>query len=192
MFAFWGAEELGLLGSAFYVGNLSERERSSIALNLNFDMLVSFSMLRTTFCFRIFCYLFLHFLGFTKLPKSNIQWIWCNVFFQKYNCCTNSVNVYCMFWINFGKMVSVNEVPFLSTSTGQWQHFCWIRDNSVSPAGVLQVSILHYNSLVIHYHFSSSSVSSISTDTTNNTSSFLSLSHCFLSPLLCLSCISLS
>ena len=40
-FAFWGAEEAGLVGSRFYVASLSEEERDDIALNLNFDMLAS-------------------------------------------------------------------------------------------------------------------------------------------------------
>ena len=40
-FAWWGAEEAGLVGSEFYVANLSEAERDDIALNLNFDMLGS-------------------------------------------------------------------------------------------------------------------------------------------------------
>lgn len=40
-FAFWGAEELGLLGSYHYVNSLSEEEREKIALNINFDMIVS-------------------------------------------------------------------------------------------------------------------------------------------------------
>ena len=40
-FAFWGAEESGLLGSEYYVANLSETERENILLNLNFDMLGS-------------------------------------------------------------------------------------------------------------------------------------------------------
>ncbi|WP_128970133.1 M20/M25/M40 family metallo-hydrolase, partial [Rhodococcus opacus] len=40
-FAFWGAEELGLLGSEAYVNSLSEDQRNDIALYLNFDMLGS-------------------------------------------------------------------------------------------------------------------------------------------------------
>jgi len=43
-FAWWGAEELGLLGSQYYVNNLFENnitEYKNIALNLNFDMLGS-------------------------------------------------------------------------------------------------------------------------------------------------------
>jgi len=40
-FAFWGAEESGLIGSNFYVNSLSEQEFEQIALNLNFDMLGS-------------------------------------------------------------------------------------------------------------------------------------------------------
>ena len=40
-FAWWGAEELGLLGSEYYVDNLTEEEIEEIALNLNFDMIGS-------------------------------------------------------------------------------------------------------------------------------------------------------
>jgi Zn-dependent M28 family amino/carboxypeptidase len=40
-FAFWGAEEFGLLGSRHYVQNLTAAERSTISLNLNFDMIAS-------------------------------------------------------------------------------------------------------------------------------------------------------
>jgi Zn-dependent M28 family amino/carboxypeptidase len=40
-FAFWGAEEFGLLGSRYYVGQLSAAEKDQIALNLNFDMIGS-------------------------------------------------------------------------------------------------------------------------------------------------------
>jgi Zn-dependent M28 family amino/carboxypeptidase len=40
-FAWWGAEEFGLVGSDHYVANLSEEEREDIALYLNFDMIGS-------------------------------------------------------------------------------------------------------------------------------------------------------
>lgn len=40
-FAFWGAEEEGLLGSQYYVDHLTEAKRSKIYANLNFDMLGS-------------------------------------------------------------------------------------------------------------------------------------------------------
>lgn len=40
-FAFWGAEESGLLGAEHYVGQLTKRERKDIALNLNYDMVGS-------------------------------------------------------------------------------------------------------------------------------------------------------
>ncbi|MGV5049385.1 M20/M25/M40 family metallo-hydrolase [Rhodococcus pyridinivorans] len=40
-FAFWGAEEVGLVGSTRYVESLSDEERLDIALYLNFDMLGS-------------------------------------------------------------------------------------------------------------------------------------------------------
>src|SRR5918997_532108 len=45
-FAFWGAEEFGLLGSEYYVSNLPEEELDNIALNLNFDMLGSPNFVR--------------------------------------------------------------------------------------------------------------------------------------------------
>jgi Zn-dependent M28 family amino/carboxypeptidase len=40
-FAWWGAEESGLVGSDYYVANLSQAERDDIALYLNFDMIGS-------------------------------------------------------------------------------------------------------------------------------------------------------
>ncbi|MGW5688680.1 M28 family peptidase [Nonomuraea sp. NPDC003754] len=40
-FAWWGAEELGLRGSQFYVGNLSATDRAKIKGYLNFDMVGS-------------------------------------------------------------------------------------------------------------------------------------------------------
>ncbi len=40
-FAWWGAEESGLVGSRFYVGNLAPEEQDQIALYLNFDMIGS-------------------------------------------------------------------------------------------------------------------------------------------------------
>ncbi|MBB2909197.1 aminopeptidase Y [Streptosporangium becharense] len=40
-FAWWGAEELGLLGSEQYVAGLSQAERDRIRLYLNFDMVAS-------------------------------------------------------------------------------------------------------------------------------------------------------
>jgi Zn-dependent M28 family amino/carboxypeptidase len=40
-FAFWGAEELGLLGSAHYVASLSDDQLAQLYANLNFDMLGS-------------------------------------------------------------------------------------------------------------------------------------------------------
>ncbi len=45
-FAWWGAEEAGLVGSQFYVDNLSQRERHQIVLNLNFDMIGSPNFVR--------------------------------------------------------------------------------------------------------------------------------------------------
>lgn len=40
-FAWWGAEESGLVGSRFYVNSLTTEERDDIALYLNFDMIGS-------------------------------------------------------------------------------------------------------------------------------------------------------
>jgi aminopeptidase S len=40
-FGWWGAEELGLVGSAFSVNNLPAAERSRIRGYLNFDMIGS-------------------------------------------------------------------------------------------------------------------------------------------------------
>ncbi|MBF8255845.1 MAG: lieA [Anaerolineales bacterium] len=40
-FAWWGAEESGLVGSTYYVDNLSEAELDAITLYLNFDMVGS-------------------------------------------------------------------------------------------------------------------------------------------------------
>ena len=40
-FAWWGAEESGLIGSTDYVNNLSQAEKDKIALYLNFDMVGS-------------------------------------------------------------------------------------------------------------------------------------------------------
>ena len=40
-FAWWGAEESGLIGSQFYVDSLTKRQIKNIAVNLNFDMVGS-------------------------------------------------------------------------------------------------------------------------------------------------------
>jgi Zn-dependent M28 family amino/carboxypeptidase len=40
-FAWWGAEESGLIGSQFYVDSLTKREVKNTAVNLNFDMIAS-------------------------------------------------------------------------------------------------------------------------------------------------------
>ncbi len=40
-FAFWGAEESGLLGSEYYVSQLDDDETASVFANLNFDMIGS-------------------------------------------------------------------------------------------------------------------------------------------------------
>jgi Zn-dependent M28 family amino/carboxypeptidase len=45
-FAFWGAEESGLVGSEYYVDQLSKRQIKDIAVNLNFDMVSSANYVR--------------------------------------------------------------------------------------------------------------------------------------------------
>jgi Zn-dependent M28 family amino/carboxypeptidase len=45
-FAWWGAEESGLVGSDYYVYNLTDEERARIALYLNFDMIGSPNFVR--------------------------------------------------------------------------------------------------------------------------------------------------
>jgi Zn-dependent M28 family amino/carboxypeptidase len=45
-FAFWSAEESGLLGSLHYVNSLSKRDIKNIAVNLNFDMVGSPNFVR--------------------------------------------------------------------------------------------------------------------------------------------------
>jgi aminopeptidase Y len=40
-FAWWGAEESGLVGSTYYVDNLSQEQQDDITLYLNFDMIGS-------------------------------------------------------------------------------------------------------------------------------------------------------
>ncbi|KAL5481793.1 hypothetical protein EMCRGX_G022034 [Ephydatia muelleri] len=45
-FAFWSAEELGLLGSYHYVMNLTPEEKNNTALNLNYDMMASPNFVR--------------------------------------------------------------------------------------------------------------------------------------------------
>jgi Zn-dependent M28 family amino/carboxypeptidase len=45
-FAWWGAEEEGLLGSTYYVAQLSQAERDKIEMNLNFDMIGSPNFVR--------------------------------------------------------------------------------------------------------------------------------------------------
>ena len=45
-FAFWGAEESGLLGAEHYVASLSPKQQAKILLNLNFDMVGSANFVR--------------------------------------------------------------------------------------------------------------------------------------------------
>jgi Zn-dependent M28 family amino/carboxypeptidase len=46
VFAFWGAEEAGLIGSQFYVDSLTARQVKDTAVNLNFDMVGSPNFVR--------------------------------------------------------------------------------------------------------------------------------------------------
>jgi Zn-dependent M28 family amino/carboxypeptidase len=46
VFAFWGAEESGLIGSQFYVDSLTSRQVKNTAVNLNFDMIASPNFVR--------------------------------------------------------------------------------------------------------------------------------------------------
>lgn len=46
VFAFWGAEEDGLVGSEYYVSQLTTREIKNTAVNLNFDMVASPNFVR--------------------------------------------------------------------------------------------------------------------------------------------------
>jgi Zn-dependent M28 family amino/carboxypeptidase len=48
-FAWWGAEESGLIGSTAYVNELSQAERDRIALYLNFDMIGSPNYIQTVY-----------------------------------------------------------------------------------------------------------------------------------------------
>jgi Zn-dependent M28 family amino/carboxypeptidase len=48
-FAFWGAEESGLVGSTRYVASLSDEEGAKIGLDLNFDMLGSPNFIRLVY-----------------------------------------------------------------------------------------------------------------------------------------------
>lgn len=41
VFAWWGAEEVGLIGSQFYVDSLTKKQQKDVAVNLNFDMVGS-------------------------------------------------------------------------------------------------------------------------------------------------------
>jgi Zn-dependent M28 family amino/carboxypeptidase len=45
-FAWWGAEETGLLGSTYYVNGLSQEEKDRISVYLNFDMIGSPNFVR--------------------------------------------------------------------------------------------------------------------------------------------------
>ena len=69
LFAFWGAEELGLFGSSYFVETLSEEERKDIALNLNFDMIVR-AFTESDLVFIVMLHA-----GVSQLQSNDIQWI---------------------------------------------------------------------------------------------------------------------
>ncbi|WP_067813882.1 M28 family peptidase [Actinomadura kijaniata] len=48
-FAWWGAEEISLVGSTYYVNNLPAADKAKIALNLNYDMLGSVNGVRAVY-----------------------------------------------------------------------------------------------------------------------------------------------
>lgn len=48
-FSFWGAEEAGLIGSTYYVDNLSKDEKSNIISYTNFDMIASKNYIRNIY-----------------------------------------------------------------------------------------------------------------------------------------------
>lgn len=48
-FAFWGAEESGLLGSTHYVESLTQEQKDDIMANLNFDMVASPNFVRMVY-----------------------------------------------------------------------------------------------------------------------------------------------
>jgi len=48
-FCWWGAEEIGLKGSTFYVNNLNSAALANIVVNLNFDMIASPNFLRAVY-----------------------------------------------------------------------------------------------------------------------------------------------
>jgi Zn-dependent M28 family amino/carboxypeptidase len=69
VFGWWGAEELGLLGSRHYVRELikDEEEKAKIAMNMNFDMLASPNYVPyVSFSFSFFC-------SFGINPKSFLE-----------------------------------------------------------------------------------------------------------------------
>ena len=48
-FAFWGAEEFGLIGSTYFVEHLTDAQRANIMANLNFDMMASRNFARLVY-----------------------------------------------------------------------------------------------------------------------------------------------
>jgi Zn-dependent M28 family amino/carboxypeptidase len=83
LFAFWGAEELGLLGSRHYVSQLGTGNNPSVsdlALNLNYDMVASPNFIRGIyngsgavsgplgFCVDLYCSVHKCHLCFGKMP----------------------------------------------------------------------------------------------------------------------------
>ena len=68
-FAWWGAEEADLFGSTYYVSNLSDEERKSIAMYLNFDMIGVSSVMHQLY---LFCkYMLIHLCNLTKNIRTS-------------------------------------------------------------------------------------------------------------------------
>ena len=67
LFAFWAAEEWGLMGSRHYVQSLPVSAYRDIALNLNFDMIVSKRLICTWIMHAL-----VYFLGVAKLHQKNL------------------------------------------------------------------------------------------------------------------------
>ena len=55
-FAWWGAEEVNLIGSDYYVSNLSDEERKSIAMYLDFDAIGVSSVMHQLYIYSTYAY----------------------------------------------------------------------------------------------------------------------------------------
>ena len=63
-FAWWGAEERGKVGSDYYVSNLSDEERKSIAMYLDFDAIGVSSVMHQLHIYST--YMLIHLCNLTK------------------------------------------------------------------------------------------------------------------------------